>query len=837
MIWVSVKLSHRRIILGACYRPPNAPATFVTELHDAINIVITRYPSFPVFVLGDFNYPGINWSPPIPFPSQALSINQQFLDLCVHFNLTQMVSKPTRITAATATILDLVFTTCPDLCYEIIHMPKLSDHALLNFSINLPVQKVTRRTKIISNYNNADFTRINQELDSFLSTFLNGFDERTVESNWTLFKNQVAHLSNRFIPVRGISYNPKAPWYNHNIRRLANRKKRFYRLAKKTDSECRWSQYHAAAEEYVSAIKNAKTNFLTNTLPDMLRNNPKKFWSVINPHERTTIALTDSNSEPIPECDCASVLNNAFSTCFSRTFTCDTSQIRSYDYIPMYPVLIDTNGICKIIDSIKTSSAFGIDCINPKFLKSTKQCCSIMLSKIFQQSLDVGELPSDWKIGKVVAAFKSGDRHSPFNYRPISITSVPCKILEHILFSNIANFLESNSFFHPAQHGFRKTFSCETQLLLFTHKLHSILDRSCFADCIFLDFAKAFDKVSHRLLLLKLRNLGLDTNTLKWIENFLTNRRQFVVANEASSSFEPVLSGVPQGTVLGPLLFLIYINDLPNCISSPVHLFADDCVLFREIITINDTHALQDDINAISSWCDKWQMTLNVDKCKSMRICRGATNPFSYHLNGTPLQSVSSYKYLGLHITSDLSWKVHIEFIVNKANRMLGYLKRNFHSAPSSVKLHFYKSIVRSQLEYASSIWDPSTETLTHLLEMVQNNSARFINSNYHRTTSVTTMKHNLGLPLLSSRRKIARLCLFHKVFFHSTLRDCLITSPPYVSSRLDHTRKVGVISCITKAFFNSFIPRTSKDWNHLPRDIVEINDVNLFRSALCSVT
>lgn len=140
---------------------------------------------------------------------------------------------------------------------------------------------------------------------------------------------------------------------------------------------------------------------------------------------------------------------------------------------------------------------------------------------------------------------------------------------------------------------------------------------------------------------------------------------------------------------------------------------------------------------------------------------------------------------------------MHIEFVTNKANRMIGYLKRNFHSAPSSVKLHFYKSIVRSQLEYASSICDPSLETLTHLLEMVQNTSARFIYSNYHRASSVTSMKTNLGLPLLSSRRKIARLCLFYKVFFHSTLRDCLITSPPHVSSRLGAGAKMCALKIL----------------------------------------
>lgn len=344
----------------------------------------------------------------------------------------------------------------------------------------------------------------------------------------------------------------------------------------------------------------------------------------------------------------------------------------------------------------------------------------------------------------MVPVFKSGDRQSPFNYRPISITSLPCKILEHIIYSHVASFLESNSFFDPAQHGFRNSFLCETQLMLFTHKLHSILDNRSFADCIYFDFAKSFDKVPHALLLLKLRNIGLDTSIINWIECFLVHRQQFVTANDTNSSLTPVISGVPQGTVHGPLLFLIYINDLPKCISSSVHLFADDCVIFREINNDTDLHALQSHINAISHWCNTWQMVLNTTKCKSMRVSRITTNAHSYFLDGNILEAVTSYKYLGIHITTDLSWNLHIESITNKTNRMLGYIRRNFHSAPSSIKLLLFKSLVRSQLDYASPIWDPCTEILSHQLEMIQNNAARFIFSNYQRAASVSGMKSNL---------------------------------------------------------------------------------------------
>lgn len=224
-------------------------------------------------------------------------------------------------------------------------------------------------------------------------------------------------------------------------------------------------------------------------------------------------------------------------------------------------------------------------------------------------------------------------------------------------------------------------------------------------DCTFLDFRKAFDSVSHRLLH-KLSKLNLDPTLLKWIEAFLTDRTQYVSANNYNSRTRPVTSGVPQGSVLGPLLFLIYINDLADRVSSSIRLFADDCVIYRKITNSDDSSLLQCDLNNISSWCDNWLMNLNPTKCKYMRISKTSSNlnlPV-YSLNSTALDSVLSYKYLGVHISSDLSWHKHTEYITNNANRMLGFLRRNFSLAPVSLKLLLYKTVVRSKLEYASAI-------------------------------------------------------------------------------------------------------------------------------------
>lgn len=436
----------------------------------------------------------------------------------------------------------------------------------------------------------------------------------------------------------------------------------------------------------------------------------------------------------------------------------------------------------------------------------------------------------------MVPLHKSGSTHCPINYRPISLTSIPCKLLEHVIYSHVVQFLESNSFFSVHQHGFRKNYSCETQLLSFTNDLFSAVDSSSTVHCIFIDFSKAFDTVCHKLLLYKLSKLNLDPTVLKWIESFLFNRTQFVTANEFNSSLCPVMSGVPQGSVLGPLLFLIYINDLPISISSSIKLFADDCVIYRNITSPSDHVILQSDLDNISSWCDTWLMKLNTTKCKFMRISRHASDatPTVYSLNDAPLTQVSSYKYLGVHITDNLSWQTHVDHVTSNANRTLGYLRRNFSLAPSSLKLLLYKTLVRPKLEYASSIWDPHINSLILNIEAIQNRSVRFIFSNYFRTASVTSMKSNLNLPELALRRKIFRLCLFHKIYhFNPFLSDLLFQPPSYISSRNDHHFKVGVPNSRTNLHFCSFIPTTCSDWNHLPAAIASIADTNLFKSAI----
>lgn len=344
----------------------------------------------------------------------------------------------------------------------------------------------------------------------------------------------------------------------------------------------------------MSALPAAKNKYFSCDLPSILKTNPRKFWQEISPRNNGhKILLHGDDHIPISDVNCASVFNTFFSSVFTQENYSNVPLFDDLDCPYMQPISLTVEGIEALISNQKLSTSAGVDNINSKLLKNTKSISSVILYHIFTQSLSSGQLPRDWKIAKIVPIHKSGNKNSPDNYRPISLTCICCKMLEHIIASNIYCHLETNKFFFANQHGFRKGFSCDTQLFEFTTDLHNNMNSNSQTDCIFLDFSKAFDRVAHCRLISKLSALRLDSLTLSWLRNFLSMREQFTVINGSTSPLSPVTSGVPQGSVLGPLLFLIFINDLPSRVTSCIRLFADDCIIYRKINNPSDHVTLQ----------------------------------------------------------------------------------------------------------------------------------------------------------------------------------------------------------------------------------------------------
>ena len=408
--------------------------------------------------------------------------------------------------------------------------------------------------------------------------------------------------------------------------------------------------------------------------------------------------------------------------------------------------------------------AAGPDNLSARVLKEYAEELAPALTCIFQRSIDCGILPEDWRQANISPIFKKGDRTKASNYRPVSLTSICCKTLEHIIHANIMDHLDLHHILCEEQHGFRSKHSCESQLIQTVHDLSEALDNKQETDVIIMDFSKAFDKVAHRRLLSKLAHYGIRGNVHGWITSFLTERKQRVVISGESSRWVDVESGVPQGTVLGPLLFLLFINDLPNNIRSTVRLFADDCVLYNVIKTPADAEQLQQDLDLLRRWETSWQMEFNAAKCFVMKVTHAKNpQPYKYHLGDSTLEETSSHTYLGVEIKNDLKWNLHVNKIRSAANRNLGFLRRNISSCSRTTKARAFNSLVRPHLEYSCTVWDPYTQEQITQLDKVQRRGARFVFNDYDYTSSPTEMISKLKWESLQVRRKERRLLVLHQ--------------------------------------------------------------------------
>ena len=324
-------------------------------------------------------------------------------------------------------------------------------------------------------------------------------------------------------------------------------------------------------------------------------------------------------------------------------------------------------------------------------------------------------------------------------------------------------------------------------------------------------------------MLAKLNHYGINGDVNQWIASFLMERHQRVVIDGTASEHVDVDSGVPQGTVLGPLLFLLYINYLRYVVSSHVRLFADDCLLYRPIKTKQDEIALQEDLTQLAAWADRWGMRFNADKCYTMSISPKDSDVPLYHLGGTVLELVTESKYLGITIQDNLQWSTHLSSTVAKANRTLGFIRRNLKHCPQKLKELAYFSLVRSKLEYASSVWDPYLVKDKKLIESTQRRAARFVTNNHARSASVSNMLDNLGWKTLEARRQEGRINMFSKI----VSGKIAINKDIYLTENTNRTRKVNsvkyrLITTKTTVFKNSFFPRTIPEWNQTPDSVAD---------------
>ena len=323
---------------------------------------------------------------------------------------------------------------------------------------------------------------------------------------------------------------------------------------------------------------------------------------------------------------------------------------------PLGELEITNETVEKSLSNMKAGKLQGPDMIHPRILKETRSQIIEPLKKLFRQSLDEGNVPEDWKKANATALSKLGERKLPENYRPISLTSVVCKLMERIIGNKIVDHMESNNLFAKEQHGFRAGRSCTTQLLEFMEEVIEAIDRGAGVDVIYLDFAKAFDKVPHKRLLSKLKGYGIKGKIYDRIKDFLCNRKQWVVINGKFSHWIHVTSGIPQGSVLGLILFLIFINYLPDVLNCCMKLFADDAKLYMPITNSHDEEILQQNLDISDIWAEIWDMDFNTKKCKHEAWGQNPTQKYTMKsgVERVSLEQVNLEKDLGVTVDNNL---------------------------------------------------------------------------------------------------------------------------------------------------------------------------------------
>lgn len=829
-MWYTIMTENRKkILIGNVYRS----RSLGPENSEEINNVITaacKGNYHDILIFGDFNFPRIDWTRSCALPEGTEE--SKFTETLHENFLTQHINAPTRYRHnQQANILDLVINLRPENLVDIQNLEPLgkSDHRMLLASFDYKPAKLASKT--VFKYHKTDWPNFKEFINQHDWTSL--FRERNADECWNLFVELINIGINNFVPKTKLNPDKKQypPWMNKEIKELRRQKKKLYRKYCKSRTRIDHINYKEVNNLLNKLIRKAQKEHELKIINESKRN-PKAFWKYVKSktklkqdicelHFNGETATTDEQK--------AEALNSFFASVFTEEKLDTVPDLgEGPDVKESHKVNITKDKLLQELLTLNESKAPGPDGLHPTIFKNLAEEILDPLHTIFNKSLNESKVPESWKAGNITAIFKKGNRNLPSNYRPVSLTPIAGKIMEKFIRDALMLHMESNNLFAKEQHGFRHKRSCITNLLDNLNYITEELDKDNPVDSIYLDFRKAFDTVPHARLIKKLKHYKVDQNITQWIIDFLHNRKQRVVVNGTASSDKPVTSGIPQGSVLGPLLFLIFINDLPDCVSSMCYIFADDTKITKTVKNEEDRNILQKDLEALLRWSERWQLGFNADKCSVLHLGKKNAH-FSYHVDtNKTLMKAENEKDLGVIMDKDLKFKAQIENNIAKANQILGIIKRNFKNASSTAKCQLYKSLVRSKLEYANCIWSPFLQGERDKIERVQRRATKFI---VKKDLSYTERLKKLKLPTLEYRRLRGDLIQTFKFIHGYEKVDNLFTFT--ASSTRGHSLKLNKVRTNTTIRSNFFSIRVVNAWNSLPEKAVQARSVNSFKNHL----
>ena len=602
--------------------------------------------------------------------------------------------------------------------------------------------------------------------------------------------------------------------------------------AKRHNTSEAWRKLRKLHNDSVNILKQLKRDY-TDKLTSKINSNStwsKDWWntlkSLINKSKHENLPPLNSNGRIINDpCDKANLFNAYFE---SQTQLNDHGkEVPHLDPLTnlLNTIQLNTEEITAILKSLETGKACGPDCINNRVLKATAKTITRPLTDLFNSSLRSSTVPDIWKKANVSPILKKDDKSSVDNYRPISLISLVGKTLEKAIFKHVHNFLFDNHIITPFQSGFTHGDSTVNQLLDIYNTFCWALDEGKEVGAVFCDISKAFDRVWHRGLIAKLKHYGLHGPLLAWFESYLTNRHQRVVLPNGNSDRKEIKAGVPQGSILGPLLFIIYINDIVTENQSLIRLFADDTTLYI-IVDQPDLAAqtLNNDLQRISVRSELWLDNFNPKKTETM-LCTCKRNREihqSLSFSGKIIKELTSHKHLGLNLTSSCDWLIHIDYIKEKSLNRLNLLRSLKFTLFRQSLQKIYLTFIQPILEYADVVWDNCTQQQQNELEKNQLEADRIVTGTT-KLINIQKLYDELGWDKLSDRCRLHKLQLFYKMDNHLAPDYLCNLLPPNIGEvslyPLRNADNYTQIHSRTALYGSSFLPSAILEWNKLPTE------------------